>query len=407
MNIWIVNHYALDPSRPGGTRHFSFGQRLAAMGHDVTLIAASYDHRNPTDQRVTRAASMTIENVAGVRFVWLHAPTYRTSNIGRLINMFVFAGRVWGGRWRAQLPKPDVLVGSTPQLFAAYAALRLARRLSCRFVLEVRDIWPQTMVDLGNISRNHPLVLVMKWLERAVYRGAHKIITLLPRAVDHIITFGVPAERVTWVPNGVEINRALDLPPAPERRPFTLMYAGTHGLANGLETALEAARILKKRGGLGRYRIHLVGDGPLKVKLQHDAELLDVADITVFEDAVSKNQMWSKLAEADAYLMILRDAPVFRWGISPNKLFEYMAAGRPVLFGVNTSVNPVSECNAGLVFDAADASSLADAIEQLTALPLAERHAMGARGRAYVTSNHSFANLTPRFLAALCDDSRY
>jgi glycosyltransferase involved in cell wall biosynthesis len=173
------------------------------------------------------------------------------------------------------------------------------------------------------------------------------------------------------------------------------MYAGAHGLANRLEVVLEAAHRLEREGWGERIRFRLVGDGPEKPALVARTRLLGLKSV-IFEDPVTKYDIYRTLQEADAFLMMLAYSPVFQWGVSPNKLFDFMAAARPVLFGVKTAFNPVQEAEAGITVPPEDSEALANAIKHLAEMSPEQRWAMGLRGRRYVEEHHAFARLGGR-----------
>ncbi|WP_456480998.1 glycosyltransferase family 4 protein, partial [Oceanithermus sp.] len=274
----------------------------------------------------------------------------------------------------------------------------LARRHRVPFVLEVRDLWPQSLVDLGSFSEGHPFIRWLEYIERSLYRRARRIVTLLPGAADHIAHKGGHPGRIVWIPNGVDL-RLLPPPSPPEpRESLTFLYAGTHGLANGLQVILEAADRLRT----SPVSFRLVGDGPDKPRLMALAEKKGLTNV-VFEPPVPKSRIPDLLREADAFLMVLRDSPVFRWGVSPNKLFDYMAAARPVIFSVNTPLNPVESAGAGITVPAEDADALAGAALKLLTMSSEERWQMGLRGRKYVEDNHDLGRLACKLESVLRD----
>lgn len=388
MRLWIVNHYAPPPGASGGpTRHLGLSRELRDRGHDVTIFASVFDHYSRGDHRPRHDRGWTEEDVAGVRYVWIDTPPY-TTNAERVRNMMSFALRVNRVGTKLGGPGPDVVIGSSPHLLAPLAARHLAKRRGASFILEVRDLWPQSLVDLGDLSDRHPVIRLLGWLERHLYRTADQIITVLPAAVPHLIDRGATADRVTVIPNGVELGprRARQATPSTQ---LTAIYAGTMGLANGLDLAVEAAEILCARGR-DDIRIRLVGDGPEREHLRRLAGRLSNVSV---EGPVPSEEVPALLATADVGLLILRDSPVFGWGISPTKLFDYMAASLPVVTSVRAPSDIVSAVGAGLAAAPGDADSLAATLEVIADLPAADRRAMGERGRAHVESNHSFATL--------------
>ncbi len=251
MNLWIVNHYAIPPQRAGGTRHYTLAKELIRRGYRVTIIASSFDHATRREAHLAPGEPFKLEVIESVPFLWLRTPPYAGNSVARIWNMTVFAYRVWRSAGEALLGKPDVVIGSSPHPFAALAAERLATRFRVPFVLEVRDLWPQTLIDLGGFSPRHPFILLLESIERYLYRKASRIITLLPGAGEHIREKGGDLSRVVWIPNGID----LELSPSPQpprlNQVFTIMYAGAHGLANGLDLVLDVAALLEE-GRVGR-----------------------------------------------------------------------------------------------------------------------------------------------------------
>ncbi len=398
MNIWIVNHYAVPPNLAGGTRHYTLAKELVRRGHSVTLVASSFDHTARRELHLQRGERYKLEDVRGVRFLWLRTPPYAGNTSARVRNMIAFAHQVWRTATHKVLGKPDVILGSSPHLFAALAAERLAARYAVPFVLEVRDIWPQTLVDLGNFPRYHPFVAMLEGIERYLYRRARRIVTLLPGASGHMEEKGVNPSKVIWIPNGIDLHLIPNLSnlwPPRQSEVLTVMYAGAHSLANGLGLVLEAANLLQQDGWAERIRFRLVGDGPEKPALIRRAQELGLVNVS-FEHALPKQDVYKLLAEADAFVMVLQNSPLFRWGISPNKLFDYMVSARPVVFCVSTPFNPVEEAQAGVTVGPGDPSNLAQAIRKLAEMSPEERREMGLRGRRYVEKYHALNQLVSK-----------
>jgi len=392
MRIWIVNHYALAPSSAGGTRHYNFARLLQEKGHDVMIIAANFNHLSHT-MMVSDKKAGYLDTSYDVPFIWLPVPSYKGNTLARFWNMIVFGWQVMQNKFLRSLDPPDVIVGSSPHLFAALGAERLAKRFKKPFILEIRDLWPESLVDLGRFTHKHPLIKMMKWIESHLYKKANKVISLLPNANPYLIERGVKPTDIVWLPNSVDVEKIPTLPEREKNKKFTVTYAGAHGVANDLETVISAAKILEQQNLSQHIRICLIGEGPEKLRLQQMAKNANLTMIE-FMDAVPKNAIYSVLNNADVFLMLLKDSPVFRWGISPNKLFDYLIMQRPVIFGVNTPFNPIDSHRAGISVKPGDAAALASAIHQLSLTSPDELNAMGMRGKAFVMQNHYLPNLT-------------
>ena len=391
--LW-VNHFAVTPSDGGGTRHFELARALRPYGWDVTIAASDFNlhSRGYTRRPTPHVRSPIAERVHDVDFLWLYAAPYTGNDWRRARNWLSFSGSL--ARWSPNGARPDVIIGSTPHLFAARAAYRMAGRLRVPFVLEIRDLWPESLVAAG--GRRGPAYHALGALAKHLYARADRIIVLARGTGDHLADLGVDRAKMVYVPNGADPSSNPHPWPAP-RAPFTLVYAGAHGPANGLDTVLAAAALLRDH----RVRIVFVGDGPAKADLQARAERDRLPNVE-FRAPVPKTAMPDLLASAHAGLMVLRDAPLFAFGVSPNKLFDYLAAGLPVVCNVPGEVaGMLRDARAGEQAADSSARALADAILRLAQRTPDALRAMGDAGRDWVGCEHGRPVLAQRLDAAL------
>jgi glycosyltransferase involved in cell wall biosynthesis len=391
--LWI-NHFAVAPSDGGGTRHYDLAQAMAPHGWRVTIAASDFHlHTRGYTRRPTPHSRAAIpERVGDVEFLWLWAAPYTGNDWRRARNWLSFSRSL--ARYAPNGSRPDVIIGSSPHLFAALAALRMARRLRVPFVLEVRDLWPESIVAAG--GRRGPAYHALGSLARYLYARADRIIVLARGTGDHLTGLGVDPARIVYVPNGADPMPAARRQPR-TGTPFTLVYAGAHGPANGLDTVLDAAALLRDHP----VRILLVGDGPSKAALVERAARDGLPNVE-FRDPVPKTAMPALLASADAGLMVLRDAPLFAFGVSPNKLFDYLAAGLPVVCNVPGDVaTMLLDASAGEQTADASPRALANAILRLAQRSPDALRAMGDAGRSWVGREHGRPVLAQRLDAAL------
>jgi glycosyltransferase involved in cell wall biosynthesis len=405
MNIWIFNQYAHPPDLPVGTRHYDLGRELVKRGHRVVIFATSFHHYLHRETRLRPGEKWKVENVDGVKFVWIRTPPYWRNDWRRVRNMVIFALRAWwlGRKLTKLVPeigKPDVVIGSSPHLLTPLAAYWVARHHRVPFVMEVRDLWPQTIIDMGELSTHHPITKALQTLERFLYHRAEKIISLLAQADKYITACGIPQEKIVWIPNGVDLSRFEGLEHCvTSENGLKVIYLGAHGKANALDTVIQAAKILQDWG----YReicFILIGDGAEKPKLMALAKELGLLNVE-FRDPVPKSEVAKVLHEADAFFVQLGGTEVYRYGISSNKLFDFMAAGKPVFSSAAAPKNPVEEAGCGFTIPPQNPQALAEAVIKLYQMSPEERAEMGKRGREYVEKHHDIRKLAAQLESVL------
>ncbi len=399
-HVWIVNHYAQEPGGAGGMRHFHLAAYLLNHDWHAAIIAASVDHGTGR-QRLGANEKHRIETINGVPFLWVNTPEYAGNGGGRIRNMLSFTWRVLLRKTTKDLPKPDVVLGSSVHPFAALAGALLARRFDVPFIFEVRDLWPQTLIDMGRIKSSSFMAWALRKLELWLYKRAARVVVLLPQAWEYIVPLGIARQKVVWIPNGVDFA----LYPQPEDPVlgdvFNLMYFGTHGQANGLDIVLQAMKLVEQSPIGKKIALRIVGNGPLKPTLIDQAKDLKLKNIS-FEPPVPKSKIPALAAQANAFVLTVLDLPkLYRYGISMNKMFDYLAASRPVIMASNAANNPIEVAQAGLTVQPGQPEALANAILQIAATPLDELQRMGRAGRNYVEKNHSFDQLSDRLASVL------
>jgi glycosyltransferase involved in cell wall biosynthesis len=407
--VWIVNHYAAGPDEPAGTRHYTLGRRLVARGHTVTIFASSFGHQSGRETRLGARSLYATEQSGGVRFVWLRTVPYHGNTWRRQLNMLSFLAVFLVVQTREAAP--DTIIGSTVHPFAAFGAWVAARLRGATFIFEIRDLWPQTLVDLGAMRVGSLGERLLRWLEAFLVRRAAAVISLLPGIRDYLDGQGLPTDRVVYIPNGADLT-AFETDAASDREPrdakpeavrqaldeidrlradgrFVLGYLGAFGRVNRADLIVEAAN-LAERESPGRVGVVLVGDGPERPAVEQRA--IGKVAISVGQ-AVPKRSVATILRALDAAVVHTTFTPVYRYGISFNKLFEYMAARRPVVFACDTAYDPVAATGAGITVRPDDPGLLAAAFLELAATAPDARAAMGSAGAAYVAREHDFEKL--------------
>jgi glycosyltransferase involved in cell wall biosynthesis len=369
---------------------------LARAGHRVSVVTSYVQHKERTIPERYAGRRIVHEREDGLD-VWrtYSTPSYGRDLRSRLANYGTFA--LWSALAGARAGKPDVVVASSPSLPSAAAAAALARARGARFLLEVRDLWPDSAVAMG-LVRDPRVIAAARRLERYCYRRADRIVALTEGIRDGVIAAGVNPAKVSLITNGIDLEVGAGAAPAAVPVPddaFVAMYVGAHGTYSSLETVLDAGERLQDDPGV---RLVLVGSGDQKAGLVAEAERRGLGNVT-FCDPVPKRAVPSWLARADACLLPYQDRELFA-GALPNKAFDYLGAGRPIVAAAPRGelTRLVEEAGCGVTVPPEDGAALADAVRRLAADRAAAR-AMGERGRAHAREHYDRAALAARFVA--------
>ncbi len=407
MKILFLSHYFPPEVNAPASRTYDHCKRWVRAGHDVTVITCVpncpdgivYEGYKNTFRRQT-------EYIDGIRVVrvWSYlAPNAGTAR--RIINYLSFAATAILAALR--LPRPDVLIATSPQFFCGWAGVLASRMRRVPFVLEIRDIWPEGIEAVGALQ-NRWLLRTLEWLERRMYCSAGHIVTVGNGYRDKIIEKAAVADRISVIPNGVDLELFTPRPPEKEflqkwglQDRFVCSWTGTIGMTCGLEVLLEAANTLKQKGRTD-ICFCLVGDGALRKRLQEMVKEGGLGDMIVFVGRQPKDRMPSILASSHACLVHLKKHEHFE-ALIPSKIFEMLAMRRPIIMGVRgQSLDIVNKAGAGVTMEPESAESLVKAVETLADDPeLALR--LGRAAREYVVINYNRDILADTFLRMLLD----
>lgn len=403
--VWIVHQYASTPATGIGGRHFYLAEELAKLGHKVYVIAASANHLLHTQPALDGA--FTFEKVAGFTFVWVKMPSYvEAHSKQRALNWFLFPWRIQ--KLSRLIPdKPDAVLCSSPSPIAFLGAERLAKKLKAKILFEVRDIWPLTLVELGGYSPKHPFIRLMQWVENRAYKKSDKVLSNLKNSVEHMVEHGLERSRYSWVPNGFSLSEvrakaALNAEAANQlpKNKFIVGYTGTIGVANTLDTLVQAAEILKNNQNIAFV---LVGRGKEKQALQEMVAEKQLANVC-FIDPIPKVEIQAMLARFDVCFIGLTKDPLFRFGVSPNKLFDYLYSGKPILYAIDSGeYKPVNDAGAGFQLEPQNPQAIADAVLRLYNMSSEERLQMGANGHKAAIEHYEYGMLARKLEKILFD----
>lgn len=385
MRILYVSQYFVRGDEPGGVRHWHHTRALRRRGHDVHVVTSYVQHKSRTIPPEYRGRRVVRTSEDGMT-VWL---TYSTPGYGRdlrsrLSNYASFA--TWSAIAGMRVSGPDVVLASSPSLPAAAAAALVAWVKRAPFVFEVRDLWPESAIAMGLVRRGSLFARVASALESFCYRRATHVIALTDGIRAGVLAKGVPPHRVTLVTNGVDRPENAGPVAAVPIEPggYVAMYVGAHGTYGSLDTVVDAAWLLRSRTDI---RIVLVGEGDQKARIVERAQRLGLANIT-FVDAVPKSEVPAWLERADVCLLPYQDRPLFA-GALPNKVFDYMGAGKPIIAAVPQGElsRVVANAKCGLSIPPEDAAAMAGAIVALADDPAAGA-TMGSSGQRHVRDHY-------------------
>ena len=383
--LWLINQFANTPDMPGHTRQYDIGKGLRGYGWKINIISSDY---NLSERKFKKLKSFQLQKkeiIDNCIWLWLRVIPYKKNNWKRILNMISFCIHLVIYLVPIFLYHKifsnceNIIYVSSPQLPAAYVSLLIAKAFKVPFILEIRDLWPQVLIEQGNKKKDSKIVKLFLWIEKELYKNANKIIILSKGSEIHIKNKG--GKNIFWLPNGPDLKkvRFQELPKENKRfdknRPFRILYSGAHGDANDLINIINAAKILKNEPIV----FYLYGDGTEKKKL---IKISSNLNNIFFYNPVPKSEIFSKIKKCDAMIISLKDVPVFKYGVSPNKLYDAYAIGRPVISTVKGLVNEeITKYRLGVTADPNNPKSLAKIIKDLSLLPRKDREKMGIRAR--------------------------
>jgi glycosyltransferase involved in cell wall biosynthesis len=410
LKILLINHYAGSTSHGMEYRPYYLAREWINAGHEVKIVSSSFSHLRIKNPELDKS-DVLVETISGVEFTWLAVPHYFGNGIKRIINIFMFIYRLFKyGKSIASKFKPDVVIASSTYPMDIWPASRIAKLSDAKLVFEIHDLWPLTPIELGGYSAKHPYIRLVQSAENFAYRNSDYVVSILPNVKSHVLAHGLAEEKLHIVPNGI-VTEEWEVVDDPDekighiekkiielkhRGYFVVGYAGSHGIPNALNYLVMAAEIIKHK----EVAVILVGNGSEKDSLKKSVENLAL-DGVYFFDFIEKKFVPRLLSLFDVGYIGWRKQPLYRFGISPNKIMDYMMAGLPILHSVEAGNDPCAECGCGMTVPPEDPTAIAEAILAFQVMSKADRAKMGSQGRDYVLQNHTYPVLASKFLAAM------
>lgn len=400
-NIWIINQHANTLDMPGHTRQYEIAEGLYKKGWKIDIYSSDFNLSKRKFYYLKNLEISRSQNIKGTNWHWLKVFPYKKNNWRRYINIFSFSMHVffklliditYHSLYRKS---PQVILASSPQLPAAFISLLVAKLFKKPFILEVRDLYPQVLIDQSGKKPSSFFIKLLTIMERFLYRNSSHIIVLAEGSKKYVKERG--GLNISWLPNGPDLKnfKSEEIKKEPEEftfsDPLKVYYTGAHGDANSLYTVIDAARLLQKLPIL----IILVGDGPEKNNLIKYSKGLSNL---IFKDSLPKKKMPYLLKDANAILITLKNLELFRYGVSPNKLYDAYALSKPVITNIPGDVNNEVESNyLGVTAKPEDPQDLALAIKKLFMIPPQERIKMSQNGRKIAEENYSREKIINRY----------
>lgn len=417
--IWIIDHYSSEPVYGGISRQYDFGRELGKRGYRVVVIASGYSHF--THSYISEKNIMVSAAAPNVRYIYLKTVSYRTNNgAGRAKNMADFMIKVlkYESRIAKQYGRPDAVTGCSVHPLAWIAAYRIAKKYRARFVAEVRDFWPRVWVAGGDKKPLNPMVLFFELLQRWTFKNADRIIYSMFHGDKYICgELGIPKSKAYLIGQPMDCERfdanceKTDLLPEEirnfmeigqeKRDGLICTFAGYYMTYEGVYVMLEAQKILEEKGL--PVKMIFAGSGPEKEGMQRYIAFHSLKNVLVW-DRIPKDSVPALLSHSDicmAHLEVEGHKEVYQYGVSKNKVNEYLYSGACTLYGFMYQDDEAAKSGGGIMFQPFQAADLADKIEYLYNLPKCRRKQYGARGREYIRQTHSVQVLADRMTEVL------
>ena len=397
--IWILNQTAGTLDSGWGERHYFLAKKWKEKGYKTFIFSGSYNHLF-INQPITSAKKLTIESVEeDITFCWVKTPKYKDSGFAKFWSNIVYTVRLFFLNL-SSLPRPNHIIVSSMPIFPIITGIVFKRRYQAKkLIIEIRDLWPLTPIHLKNYAENHPLVLILSWFEKLAYRKSDFIVSLLPNAYKHIDKISKEPNKFHYIPNGIDeqlIQQEKLSPSVLELIPknkFIVGYAGTLGFANAMHDFVKASKLMKKN-----QQIHflIVGNGIVKKELEEIVDK-DQSNIT-FIPKIPKAQVQHMLSHFDICYLSRFSSPLYKYGVSYNKYFDYMLAQKPILESSEFINDQVEESGCGLIVQPENAEAIEMGIIQLFKTSEQERQKLGMKGYEYVKKYHNFEYLSNLYI---------
>ncbi len=406
MKIWYINPYAGGPGVGRYWRAYSLAKEWMRFGHEVTVVSPSYHHL------MTQGGFANCSHeVDGVVYRFVPSIKYEGNGFLRLFSMVLFGPSffIWA-LFRLHRERPNLIIYSSAHPFGYPWAWILARLLGAKLFFEVRDIWPLSLIEIAGLNPRNPIVTLLGWIERFAYRSADRVVSLLPNALPHMCSKGMAPEKYLYVPNGVSLEAfagkidhssplVSKVHSLKSQGFFVFVYTGALGEPNAMHKFVDSLQYLGSQV-TENVRFFMIGRGEQEKEINKRCVELGY-DFVVFHPQVDKATVIDVLRVADAGFFLTNDLPIYRFGISPNKMFDYMAAELPFIAVYRTNGPDVissSGCGFNVLPDAPE--ELAAAFTKMAACDERALKEMGSKGAEHLAEFYEYKVLARKVIDA-------
>jgi glycosyltransferase involved in cell wall biosynthesis len=367
MRILLINHYAGNPELGMEYRPFYLAREWQKMGHEVLIVAASQAHVRSKQFDITN--DFKEYSFDGVSYLIIQTPAYQGNGLARVKNIRAFVRSLKNmAQHLAHDFNPDVVLASSTYPLDNYPARKIAKLAGAKYVYEVHDLWPLSPKELGNMPAWHPFIIWMQAAENYAYRHADLVVSMLPKTQEHMRNHGLDLSKWHFIPNGIAVEEweqtkelnsqtGKQINEIKSKHSFIVAYTGSFGIANALDKFIQSATYLNDE----EVALVLVGDGPELSRLEQEKKKRKLNQVYILP-AIAKTEIPALLSHFDALYIGLQHQPLFRFGISPNKIMDYMMAAKPIIQAIDAGNNMVEEAQCGLFIQPENPEVLAKAI---------------------------------------------
>ncbi|QEK01274.1 glycosyltransferase family 4 protein [Treponema phagedenis] len=408
MNILYICDQVGSPEMGMVFRPYYFAREFNKLGHSTIILGSSFVHNRKQNPKITK--DFEESTIDGIRYIWIKTCTYKKA-FKRLKNIFSFAIKVRiHAKYIAQKYRPDVVISACAHNLDIYASIKIAKYASAKLVYEVRDLWPLSPMEIGGYTKYNPFIMLVQHAEDTAYKKADAVVSVLPCVHEYMQSRGLDLKKLTIIPNGIAEDDWTDISAGEsldknlcnfieknqKQGKMIVGYTGAYATTNALAFLLDAAKVVQNTNII----FILIGSGLEKERLIEKKEKLRLQNVYFF-DPIPKSSIPRLLSYFDILYIGLQNHSLFRFGISPNKMMDYMMAAKPIVNAIKAGNDPISEAGCGITVEPENPQAIADGIMKLAKLTDWERQAMGKKGREYILKNNVYSVLVQKFLAAI------